>query len=346
MRQSIDDDLESRLRELFERQAAGVDASARVWDDAPMVAVDELAARRRSRPRSALLAVVAVAASVLLVIGIVAAAPGRDGVRVGGQPGTGAPVHFETQQVRFDANSLRIDANGKTFTSAGTNVDVHSDPGTTTYQTLELDWQEHGVEMRLYFYFGADAHFWWVSNLATYNGRSQPDWIGYRGPLFRTPLGSAFAGDVDLVPDGAPSGARLHIAAMRLQPFLPPKACANQTGAYAIESNEGAELSLIAAPDAAFSDTVTLYDRATCAAVSTPGRFTYRFTSSKPEVVSVNASPPECPDGVVPANYCDTHAYLSLAAKSPGRATVHIEAVDTRSRAVVATLDVPVTAKA
>ena len=342
MKQSTDD-LESRLRELFERQAAGIDTTTRLWDDAPMVGADELAPRRRSRPRSALVAAVAVAAAVLLVIGIIAAAPGRDAVHVGGQPGSDAPVHFATQQVRLDAGALNIEANGRTFTPPGSNVGVHSDPGDATYQTLELEWHEQGVEMRLYFYFGADAHDWWVTNLTTYNGRSQPDWIGYRGPLFRTPLGSAFAGDVDLVPTGAPTGAHLRITNMRLQPFLPPAACEMTTGQYAIVSNEGAEITMTTEPNTGFDDTVTLYDRATCRPVSTRGRFTYVFTSSAPDVVSVNR--PGCFSGL-PAGYCDTHVYLSLTAKAPGRATVQVTAVDIRGTGVVvAGLDVPVTVK-
>src|SRR5262249_17699292 len=162
MKQSTDD-IETRLRELFERQAAGIQTSTDAWDDIPMVRT-ELAPRRRSRPRSAFVGAVAVAAAVLVVVGVIGAAPTRHGVTVGGQPGTDAPIHLATQQVRFDASVLNIKANGQTFTAAGTEVAVHSDPGTTTYQTLELEWHERGVEMRLYFYFAADAHDWWVSN--------------------------------------------------------------------------------------------------------------------------------------------------------------------------------------
>jgi hypothetical protein len=343
MMRSTDDDLESRLRELFERQAAGIDTSVRGWDDAPMVGIAELAPRRHARPRSAVFAAVAVAAAVVVVVGLVGAAQTRDAVRVGGQPGSTAPVHFETQQVRFDASALAIEANGQTFTSRGTGVDVHSDPGTATYQTLELDWHEHDVEMRLSLYFAADGHDWWVSNLATYNGRSNGDWIAYRGPLFRTPLGAAFAGDVDLAPDSAPSGAHLHIANMRLQPFLPPAACTTQRGKYAIESNEGAALSLVVEPNTAFNDTITLYDRATCTPVSTPGRFTFGVFSDAPDVVAVGRL--GCPNGL-PADYCATHEYFSFTAKGQGRTTVHITAVDVRGiHVVVGALDLPVTVK-
>ena len=340
MRQSTDDDLETRLRELFEHQAVGIGGNGHAWHDAPMVA-DELEPRRRPRARAAAIAAVAVAASVLLVIGIVATAPARDALTVGGQPGSSVPLHFATEQVRFDASALKIAANGRTFTAAGSQVDVNSDPGYATYQTLELGWHEHGVAMRLYFYFAADAHDWWVSSLTTYNGHAEPDSIEYRGPFFRTPLGSAYTGDVDLVPAEAP-GAHLRIANMRLQPFLPPPLCNTQTGAYAIESNDGAQISLDA-PGSVFDDTVTLYDRARCRPVSTPGRFIYQFTSSTRGVVSVQGE--GCDPSGLPAGYCDTHTYVSLMAQGPGRATMHVEAIDVRTLAVVARLDVPVTAK-
>jgi hypothetical protein len=343
MKQSTDD-LETRLRELFDRQAAGIETSAGVWDDIPMVRTDELAPRRHSRPRSAFVTAVAVAAAVLVVVGIIGAAPTRDAVRVGGSPGTAAPLHFATEQVRFDASALNIEANGQTFTAAGAVVGVHSDPGWDTYQTLELEWQEHGVPMRLYIYFGADAHDWWVSSFTTYNGRSEPDSIEYRGPFIRTPLGVAFDGDVNLVPAAAPLDAHLHITNLRLQPFLPPAVCATQTGAYAIVSNEGAHITIDPGPGTTFDDTVTLYDRATCRPVSTPGRFTYDFTSSDPGVVSVVGQ--GCDPQGLPAGYCDTHEYLSLNAKAPGRATVEITAVDVRGiHVVVDVLDVPVTVK-
>jgi hypothetical protein len=347
MRQAPVDDLESQLRELFDRQAAGISTSNRVWDDAPMVVAAEHGPRRHARPRSALVAAVTVAAAVLLVVGIIGAAPTHDAVRVGGQPGTATRVHFATPQVRFDASAMEIEANGQIFTAGGAEVGVHSDPGYASYQTLELEWQEHGVPMRLYLYFSADAHDWWVSSLTTYNGRSQPDSIEYRGPFFRTSLRTAFAGDVDLAPSGAPLGAHLHITNLRLQPFLPPAACATQTGAYAIVSNEGNDISLDAAGSsgsAVFDDTVTLYDRATCRPVSTPGRFTYDFMSSEPGVVSAVGQ--GCDPQGLPAGYCDTHVYLSLTAKALGRATVHITAVDVRGiHVVVAVLDLQVTAK-
>jgi hypothetical protein len=50
--------------------------------------------------------------------------------------------------------------------------------------------------MRLNLYFEAGVDKWWVRELRTYDGQPVPDWITYPGPLFETPLGEMFAGDV------------------------------------------------------------------------------------------------------------------------------------------------------
>ena len=180
------DELEIGLRELFERQAEAIPAHVRAWDDPPMATVETLKPRR---PRSVFAAVVATAAAIALVVGVAALGPGR-GVHVAGQPGTPAPVHFATPQVTFDATALLIDAEGRRFTSGGSVVDVNSDPGIpNNYTTLELTWNERGVEMRLYMYFASDGHNWWSNEIRTYNGHAPGDWIYYTGTFFRDTAG-------------------------------------------------------------------------------------------------------------------------------------------------------------
>lgn len=46
-----------------------------------------------------------------------------------------------------------------------------------------------------------DEDSWWASDLRTYDGQPTPDWITYRGPLFETPLGETYQGDVLLNSD-------------------------------------------------------------------------------------------------------------------------------------------------
>ena len=57
------------------------------------------------------------------------------------------------------------------------NVDVHSDPGTLTYRTLEATWRENGVEMRLNMYFAGDAASTWVEEVRIYDGEVDGKWL-------------------------------------------------------------------------------------------------------------------------------------------------------------------------
>jgi hypothetical protein len=117
-------------------------------------------------------------------------------------PGSEQPIDWDTGCVRLTADWLRIvpDAPGEgpdqVFT--GERVALKSDPGDDTYRTLEATWLEDGSEMRVNLYLAADEDSWWVRELRTYDGQPTPNWITFPGPLFETPLGEAYAGDVEL----------------------------------------------------------------------------------------------------------------------------------------------------
>ena len=237
--------------------------------------------RRRSSPssrrragRRVLLAVLATAAAVLLVVGIVAALPDRKGVFVAGQPGSPAPLQFVTHQVSFVADGMVIDAGGQKFTAGGAAVDVNSDPGTRDkYTTLELIWNERGVEMRLFVYFTSDGHNWWANALRTYNGKASGDWIDYSGKFFSAPLGQAFTGtDVNLTADDG--GGHLHFSNLRLQAFLPPAACKNATAKYALDAPYS-RVDLPAGANGFGLGTTALLDTASCTVVTDPQAYSY-----------------------------------------------------------------------
>ena len=56
--------------------------------------------------------------------------------------------------------------------------------------------------------------------MRTYDGSAKGDWVYFMGERFRTPLGSAWSGDLDLTAGdhGVTSHLRMQIA--HLQPFL------------------------------------------------------------------------------------------------------------------------------
>lgn len=108
------------------------------------------------------------------------------------------PVAWNTPTVSLTADDFWIMADGQRYTSANTVVNVHSDPGSATYTTLELIWTEDGREMRLFIYFQADSTSWWSNEIRTYNGQAYGDWLYYYGTFFASPLGAAYRGDIDL----------------------------------------------------------------------------------------------------------------------------------------------------
>lgn len=115
-----------------------------------------------------------------------------------GLGGSGTGVRWSTPYASLEAREFAIRAVGATFVGNSAPVRVASDPGRRDYRTLEVEWRENGVEMRLNLYFAADASEWWVSEIRTYDGRDPGDWITYRGTFFKTRIGEAYEGTVDV----------------------------------------------------------------------------------------------------------------------------------------------------
>jgi hypothetical protein len=169
----------------------------------------------------AMVAIVAIAGGGLVV---------RDSLGAGGSRGDASPVSWSTPYASLVAEDFRINAGPGVFRGV-TAPELNSDPGWSTYCTLEVTWQEQGVEMRLYVYFAADERDWWVSEMRTYDGRSPGEWVYYEGPLFRTPLGESFRGDVDLSSTSSRSPSvpgQLHLRGLTLAAFSPLRATGTQ----------------------------------------------------------------------------------------------------------------------
>lgn len=170
------------------------------------------------RPWSAL---VLAAAAVLLIAGLVAL-NGRDTPEsAGGAGGDAARFSFITPQVAMTADDFWIEVGGQRFTSVGSEVDLNSDPGDATFQTLELVWNEQGKEMRLNIYFQSDGVNWSSNELRTYNGLADnADWVTFTGNFFVTPLGSPYVGTFDETAEEGGITSHLHIDGLQLQAFL------------------------------------------------------------------------------------------------------------------------------
>lgn len=99
------------------------------------------------------------------------------------------------------ADDIRISANNVTFHDGAPIVYLGADEaeqGVEQFTTIELEWLERDVQMRMYIYFETDGTDWWSDEIRTYDGRVDSDWIYYTGEFFRCPVGQYFSGDITL----------------------------------------------------------------------------------------------------------------------------------------------------
>jgi hypothetical protein len=269
------EDIESRLEQLFDAQSRGLERSAGDPRSIPMTtAVAEIEARRL---RPWIVGSVSVAAALVLVVAGIALFAGRDQQLTTLE--LDVRVRAETRQVSLTADLLTIEAGGEVFNGAGADMSVRSDAGDAHRQTLELEWVEEGVEMRMNMYFVADGKDWWVNEIRTYDGAVPSDWIHYKGEFFRTALGRAFHGDVDLTATDGQAG-HLHLSNMTLAAFRPPTECGDETSAkYVVVP--------YADPVDGNSTSVDLFDATTCEHVD-PRPFTAEWQSGDASIAEVN----------------------------------------------------------
>lgn len=329
--------LEDRLSALLREQAASVPVDEVTWADVRLVS----AKSTRPPARTGALAVTAVAALVAVALGTALLLPGDRADRLATGPANETevppatatdPARFSvaTRQVALDAAAVTIDAGGRTFAAAG-RIQVVSDPGMANeYTTLELTWREHDVEMRLFLYFASDGREWWASEIRTYDGSPEGDWIVYPGEHFRRPLGTQFTGDVELVAP-LPAAGRLVLKDLHVRPFLTPPECAAATTSLVLDPG----VSGVAIPPEAsgYGLRVRLLDAASCSPVRDGDRYRYDWTPTEPGVVRVE-------------NHLDpdtrTAPRVDLVPEGPGRTTLRVTATDADTGAVVARTDVEV----
>ena len=126
----------------------------------------------------------------------------------------GKPIVWKAAAILLAADDVRVEANGRTLHPPAVPLQLHGDPGSLTYATLEVGWAEGGVEQRINLYFAADATSWWVTEARAYdNVPPTPDWAMLGGNLLqdRQRLGQPFQGDIDLMGLGRKGDVRLRI---------------------------------------------------------------------------------------------------------------------------------------
>lgn len=88
------------------------------------------------------------------------------------------PVIWKTAYNEFSSSDFYIQIGDKRFLGSD-RARVHSDPGLDK-STLELDWEENGIGMRMNLYFEkVESGMWHMYELRTYNDTGS-DWINYK----------------------------------------------------------------------------------------------------------------------------------------------------------------------
>jgi hypothetical protein len=132
------------------------------------------------------------------------------------------PVAWTTPTVSLTADDFWIVADGLRFTSKVAAVNVNSDPGVPFHTTLEITWTELGREMRFSIYLSSDSTSWWSDQMATYDAQTPyGSWLAYDGHFFKSAIGQAYRGDIDLTNDASESiRGELHLHGLVLSTTL------------------------------------------------------------------------------------------------------------------------------
>lgn len=308
--------IEDRIRNVLSSQSTAMSLPEAMPDEQFARVTPLLTPPRRSR-----LLMATAAAGLFIATGVALNQRRTDDGAVGDTPASSSPVRFETPTVLLEAASVAVTVDGKTFVPTP-DLRVAGDPGTpNAYTTLELTWFEQSVEQRINIYFVSDGANWWANEIRTYDGTTNSKWIEQQGEFFKSPLGSAYVGDLDL--------PNLKIRGMRLDAFRPPASCDNPTSPLALV----ALYPRIDAGAGGYGATLSVFDTATCEPVSVAD-FKFEYTSENPAVAAI-----ESPE--ILADLPPTIARVGLDLVAPGETTVHAVATD-QFGAVVGTADMRV----
>jgi len=145
-------------------------------------------------------------------------------------------VFYATSSVILKADDFVIKANGKEFRPKGKVVSVHSDPpefGENQKTTLELIWDDGGVEMRTFLYFSyvKSTNVWTLDETRTYDGKTPGDWLFYYSntPISMNMFQQPYKKTLDLTSNNGLG--RLTIKNMELSlNFVTSSGCVNSNG--------------------------------------------------------------------------------------------------------------------
>jgi hypothetical protein len=138
-------------------------------------------------------------------------------------------IQWPSPSVVFEADDFRITAGGRTFRGIISPEFVQSSAG-LDYRDYDIKWLENGREMRMDISFGSDGSDYWISEWLVYDGRKDPEWVAFKGPLFVTPLDEPMEANVRLSKGKGKGKLDLRVGGMRIHAFHPGSGPAPLTG--------------------------------------------------------------------------------------------------------------------
>lgn len=261
----------------------------------------------------------------------------QTGVAPGSDAAMGQAITWTTQRYALTADAFHIEVGGKQYQAqaAATDIIVRGDPGDPTYMTIEITWVENAVEMRLNIYLQADGSSWWADEIRTYDGEADGDWVYYTGEFFKTPLGTQFAGNIDLVSDvGQVIAGSIHFENLRLSVFEAPAECGGTVPGYVLTKPIA---QVDASLDSNFRMYVLLRDAVTCDPIVDQADFTYTWSIDDSTVATID---PDnfCIEGVM--SPCPMAA-VDISAEMIGTTTIRAAVTETAGGVEVARATIP-----
>lgn len=208
--------------------------------------------RRGPRRHSWVAPAGAVAAAVLLLVVVAVRRDTSVDQPVGTNPDptTQPAVAWTMPHVSLSAQSVAVEYGGEAFTPVGTTSTARSSMLSGTEEIASVTWAQRGKQISWEIQFESNGEDWWVASMTLLDGQTRP--AGDNLPAVhldidrvRSPLGSAFEGDLDVSGESQGTTARITITGLRIHGFLDRGA----GGAYLTPTTHpGPAAMLVAAP--------------------------------------------------------------------------------------------------
>lgn len=252
------------------------------------------------------------------------------------------PVIWKTAYNEFSSSNFYIQIGETQFLGAG-NVRVHSDPGIDR-STLELEWTENGIQMRLYFYFEKiENGMWQMYDLRTYNAKGS-DWIYYKvadanGNPVKSLVGQRDYRDerVFLSEDGS---AKIYCKDCSITAFIsnvPPPSVYGYILDFRIGVPQNETITISNDPSTGYGVNAVLLD-SSGNVVMNQSDFSYTWKSENESILAITASSIPYPDGNCAYGILAPCPNINVQIKglNPGISRVLLDVMRKSDRTVVA----------